>query len=157
MESTFSLFHNTCMHLRVCQNLELIHIFSVFSQKILKRKKIKQHPFSCNTKLKLNPPYSVSFQFGPNWVSHPEKKMRGNSLGECASIVQEQEHFTPTNVAQVSIPPINAIIQVFGLGLLLILFSAPQAFSPGALANTLFPKTNIHFIKLKCTVEKEPH
>lgn len=82
MESTFSLFHNTCMHLRVCQNLELIHIFSVFSQKILKRKKIKQHPFSCNTKLKLNPPYGVSFQFGPNWVSHPEKKMRSKLEGE---------------------------------------------------------------------------
>lgn len=81
MESNFSLFHNTCMYLRVCQNLELIHIFSVFSQKILKRKKIKQHSFSCNTKLKLNPPYSVSFQFGPNWVSHPEKKNKKQVRG----------------------------------------------------------------------------
>ena len=31
-------------------------------------------------------------------------KLEGNSLGECASIVQEQERSTPTNAAWVSIP-----------------------------------------------------
>lgn len=44
------LFFCFTMYLWVCQYLELIHIFSIFSQKILKTKKITQHPFSSNTK-----------------------------------------------------------------------------------------------------------
>lgn len=148
------------MYLRVCQNLELIHIFSVFSQKILKRKKIKQHPFNCNTKC--NPPYGQYFQFGPNWVSRPEKKnekqVRGEFFGGMCkhSTGTRALHSYQCSMGFYSYPSMP-LCMYLAWGLLLILFSAPWAFSPGALANPFFPKTNIYFIKLKSMVEKEPH